>query len=50
MFGKTPMDIFEREFKENKDPSLLAYMAWSIWNRRNQVRFNEEAYPLQRID
>ena len=50
MFGKTPMDIFERAFKENKDPSLLAYMAWSIWNRRNQVRFNEEACPLQRID
>ena len=50
MFGKTPMDIFERAFKENKDPSLLAYMAWSIWNRRNQVQFNEEACPLQRID
>nr|POE89436.1 hypothetical protein CFP56_01793 [Quercus suber] len=44
------MDIFERAFKENKDPSLLAYMAWSIWNRRNQVRFNEEVCPLQRID
>ena len=25
-------------------------MAWSIWNRRNQVHFNEVVCPLQRID
>ena len=41
---------FEHAFKENKDPSLLAFMAWSIQNRHNKVRFNEVVCPLQRID
>lgn len=49
MNRKTPLNIFEYAFKENRDPPLLAFMAWSIWNRRNQIRLNEVACPLHCI-
>ena len=50
MNGKTALEIFECAFIENRDPSLLAFMAWSIWNRQNKIRLSEAAYPVHRID
>ena len=46
MCGSTIKDIFKRAFSEKKDAELLAFTAWAIWNRRNQLRFNEASCPL----
>ena len=50
MGGKTMLDIFKHAFREDRDPSLLAFMAWTIWYRQSQVRFKEVACPLNCID
>ena len=49
MCGSTMKDIFKRVFSEKKDAELLAFTAWAIWNRRNQLRFNEVSCPLNQI-
>ena len=40
---------FQACLEEDKDPSLLAFMGWAIWNRHNQIRFNEVACPLNQL-
>ena len=47
--GQSMKDIFKFALSKNKDTELLAYMGWAIWNRRNQIRFNEVACPLNQI-
>lgn len=42
-------EIFNFALSENKDTELLAFTGWVIWNRRNQVCFNEAACPLDQI-
>ena len=42
-------EIFSYAFKENMDVVLLAFTSWSVWNRRNQLRFEESACPLNQI-
>ena len=27
----------------------LAFTGWALWNRRNQIRFNEAACPLNQV-
>ena len=49
MVGKTARKIFNHTLEEYKDPSLLAYTAWALWNRRNKCRTNEPQYPLNQI-
>ena len=46
MQGKIAMEIFSRALEEDKDPSLLAYTVWTLWNRRNKARANETQCPL----
>ena len=31
------------------DVALLAFISWSVWNRRNQLHFNKNACPLNQI-
>ena len=47
--GKTAGEIFNHALEEDKDPSLLAYTAWPLWNRRNKCRTNEPQYPLNQV-
>ena len=49
MSGSTINDIFKRAFLEKKDAELLAFTAWAIRNRQNQLRFNEASCPLIQI-
>ena len=49
MGGSTMKDILKRAFSEKRDAELLAFTAWAIWNRRNQLRFNEAPCPLNQI-
>ena len=35
--------------EEGKSLELLAYMAWTVWNQRNKVRLNLQAYPLHQV-
>ena len=49
MQGKTAMEIFNHALEKDKDPSLLAYMAWTLRNRRNKARVNETQCPLNQI-
>ena len=49
MHGSTVKDIFMRAFSERRDAELLAFMGWAVWNRRNQLRFNEASCPLNQI-
>ena len=49
MQGKTAMEIFSHALEKDKDPSLLAYMAWTLRNRRNKARVNEIQCPLNQI-
>ena len=42
-------EIFSYAFEENMDVALLAFMSWFVWNRRNQLRFEESACPLNQI-
>ena len=49
MAGKTAREIFNHALEEDKDPSLLAYTAWALWNCRNKCRTNEPQYPLNQI-
>ena len=43
--GSTVKEIFRYAFEEN----ILAFTSWSMWNRRNQLRFKESACPLNQI-
>ena len=47
--GQSMKDIFKFALSENKDTKLLAFVGWAIWNRRNQIHFNEAAFPLNQI-
>ena len=47
--GKTAGEIFNHALEEDKDPSLLAYTAWTLLNRRNKCRTNEPQYPLNQV-
>ena len=49
MAGKIAREIFNHALEEDKDPSLLAYTAWALWNRRNKCQKNEPQYPLNQI-
>ncbi|XP_030923094.1 uncharacterized protein LOC115949977 [Quercus lobata] len=49
MQGKTAMEIFSHALEEDKDPSLLAYTAWTLWNCRNKARVNETQCPLNQV-
>ena len=49
MSGKTAGEIFNHALEEDEDPSLLAYTAWTLWNRRNKCRTNEPQYPLNQV-
>ena len=49
MAGKKAREIFNHALEEDKDPSLLAYTAWALWNRRNKCWTNEPQYPLNQI-
>ena len=49
MLGKTAGEIFNHALEEDKDPSLLGYTAWTLWNRRNKCRTNEPQYPLNQV-
>ncbi|KAL0001321.1 hypothetical protein SO802_015102 [Lithocarpus litseifolius] len=49
MQGSSVKGIFRHAFAENKDVELLAFMGWAVWNRRNQLRFNENACPLNQL-
>ena len=42
-------EIFSYAFEEKMDVALLAFMSWSVWNRRNQLHFKENACPLNHI-
>ncbi|KAK9993039.1 hypothetical protein SO802_022742 [Lithocarpus litseifolius] len=46
MQGSSVKEIFSHAFAENKDVALLAFTGWTVWNRRNQLRFKESACPL----
>ena len=45
--GKTAGEIFNHALEEDKDPSLLVYTAWTLWNHRNKCR--EPQYPLNQV-
>lgn len=49
MEGQSMKEIFKFAFAENKDPELLAFIGWAIWNRQNQVRSKEAVCPLNQI-
>lgn len=49
MQGRSALEIFKHALEEDKDPSLLAFTGWALWNCRNQIRFNEVACPLNRV-
>ncbi|XP_030930869.1 uncharacterized protein LOC115956706 [Quercus lobata] len=49
MTGRSVKDIFTRAFEEEMDVALMAFTSWAVWNRRNQVRLNETACPLEQI-
>ena len=49
MPGRSVKEIFRRAFEEEMDVALLAFTSWAVWNRRNQVRHNETACPLEQI-
>ena len=42
-------EIFKRALGEDKDATLLAFMSWAIWYRRNQIRVSQTACPLNQI-
>ena len=47
--GHTMKEIFSYAFEEKMDVTLLAFTNWSVWNRRNQLHFKENACPLNQI-
>ena len=47
--GHTVKEIFSYAFEEKMDVTLLAFTSWSVWNRRNQLHFKENACPLNQI-
>lgn len=49
MQGKIGMEIFNHALEEDKDPSLLAFTAWALWIRRNQLQLNKAPCPLNQI-
>nr|POE63980.1 hypothetical protein CFP56_02015 [Quercus suber] len=49
MQGRSFLEIFQFAISNSKDPDLLAFMGWAMWNRRNQLRMNQEACPLNQI-
>ena len=42
-------EVFKKDFSKKNDVELMAYTGWAIWNRRNQIRFNEASCPLNQI-
>ncbi|KAK9993595.1 hypothetical protein SO802_023298 [Lithocarpus litseifolius] len=49
MQGSSVKEIFSHALAENKDVELLAFTGWAVWNRRNRLRFNEIACPLNQL-
>ena len=49
MQGQTAREIIKRALEEDKDATLLAFMSWAIWNRRNQIQVGQQAWPLNQI-
>nr|XP_023900897.1 uncharacterized protein LOC112012746 [Quercus suber] len=49
MKGRGIKDIFKRAIAEKNDVALLAFTAWAVWNRRNQLRLKQLACPLNQI-
>ena len=40
---------FQESFFERRDTELLVFTSWAVWNRQNQLRFNEVSCPLNQI-
>ena len=36
-------------FENNKNPVLFAFITWSIWHQRNQVRTQQASHPLHQL-
>ncbi|KAL4621404.1 hypothetical protein ACB092_06G225000 [Castanea dentata] len=49
MQGQTAKEIFKRALEEDRNATLLAFTSWAIWNRRNQIRTGQTAWPLNQI-
>ena len=49
MQGCSTKEIFQKAFSERKDAELLAFTGWTIWNRRNKIRFKEAMCPVNHI-
>lgn len=49
MQGQTAREIIKRALEEDKDPNLLAFTSWALWNQRNQIQSNQTACPLNQI-
>ena len=43
---RSSLQIFHFAVSNNKEMKLLAIIGWAIWNSRNQLHLNQEAYPL----
>ena len=49
MQGCNIKEIFQKAFSKRKDAELLAFTGWTIWNRRNQIKFKEAVCPINHI-
>ena len=47
--GSSVKEIFNYAFSKNTDAALLAFTGWAVGNHKNQIRFKENACPLNQI-
>ena len=43
------LDIMFVVCAENRDPKLFSSVAWTLWNRRNNLRLGKPSIPLEQL-
>ena len=42
-------DLLESTIADNREPELFCWVAWDLWNRRNNLRLGKQTYSLTQV-